>query len=136
MEGNSLAHYGILGMKWGVRKDPSKAGRKATNKLRKIDAKRRNAEAQSHGYTTVASKARLDARMSVTREQRKENKKTAKLADKLAKKSMKQASAYAKKGEKWASKMTEILGNTKMNDISKLDIDFASSYGFDYKYKR
>ena len=31
-----LAHYGVLGMKWGVRHDPKKAYQKATNKRDKL----------------------------------------------------------------------------------------------------
>lgn len=37
--GNELMHYGVLGMKWGVRKNPSKAYSKATGKQTKLDQK-------------------------------------------------------------------------------------------------
>lgn len=36
---NELYHYGVKGMRWGVRKNPDKAYSKASNKLRKLDAK-------------------------------------------------------------------------------------------------
>lgn len=39
MDEEYLAHYGVLGMKWGVRKDPRKAYARATKKYNKLEKK-------------------------------------------------------------------------------------------------
>lgn len=36
---SQLEHYGVLGMKWGVRKNPSKAYNKAARKKQRLDMK-------------------------------------------------------------------------------------------------
>ena len=36
---NELRHYGVLGMKWGVRRNSSKTYAKASKKLSKLDKK-------------------------------------------------------------------------------------------------
>ena len=37
MSGCEIAHYGVKGMKWGVRRNPSRAFVKASRKARKLD---------------------------------------------------------------------------------------------------
>lgn len=39
-EETDVEHYGVLGMKWGVRKDPDKAYSKSINKLKSLESKR------------------------------------------------------------------------------------------------
>lgn len=40
----SLAHYGVMGMKWGVRHDREKAYRKASKKADRLNARAKKAE--------------------------------------------------------------------------------------------
>lgn len=46
-----LAHYGVLGMKWGVRHDPKRAYSKATKKKTKLESKASNAQSKAQKKT-------------------------------------------------------------------------------------
>ena len=91
-EGQYLEHYGVLGMKWGVRKDPHSAYQKATEKRRKLERRATRALSKSvkANSTLVKAKRKYEVNQDA--------------ADKYSKKAAKakDASKSARKGEKAA----------------------------------
>lgn len=69
---NEIVHYGVLGMKWGVRKDRRKSGTSASSKVRKAAAKTRGA-AKKVRKNLDASKAEEHIRVRTLQKKRTSN---------------------------------------------------------------
>lgn len=98
MNNEYLIHYGVLGMKWGVRKNPQKAFSKAQKKYARIRAK-------ASALKTKAAKKR-DRLYLIPRDPETYSRKLHKISMMEAK-----ASRFTKKGDKWLSEMDKVFAD-------------------------
>lgn len=61
-DGADILHYGVLGMKWGRRKNPSKAFRKASVKADRLHKRTERLSAKADRREAKAAKARQNAK--------------------------------------------------------------------------
>lgn len=132
MSEETLSHYGVLGMKWGVRKKTENSGGVG---LRSIEEKKKIGEAVN---ADAFRKERAKAEKAAEKEQKKhgsELKKAAKAAASAAKKaasaakkgakaaSQKHAANKAARAEKAAERARKKVENQKLKDARKAEAD-------------
>lgn len=105
-----LQHYGVLGMKWGVRRDASKAYTKAVQKKKRLDDK-------SAKYSVKAAKKQLSATKKLSKAtsmgEMKKGLKVQVKANKLNRK----AAKYQNKGRKWVSSMDKTFAEYEIKRV-------------------
>lgn len=128
MNYNELKHYGVLGMKWGVRHDrSSSAFRKASKKANKYRRKADKNSALSSKYEAKAHKQATSKALKILYGRDTRDRLSGKRL-RLSENRSKKASKYTKKYNKWTSKMSEAFSNVKVSDISERDLQIGSNY--------
>lgn len=115
-----LKHYGVVGMKWGVRKDPSKAYGRASRKLNRLKA--REAKKTVKAVKKRAKADKLGARWAgwgwgdVTK------------ASKAAYRAERKQRKATIKAAKWEQHMSKAFKDVKISEISDKDLRVGSNY--------
>ena len=143
---DQLEHYGVLGMKWGVRKDANKAYAKASKKLGKLDTKILKARKKQARAEQVSAKKEKSAALKLAYADTKRKQVNAqKAARKAAKaklkeiKTTKKAEKRLKKAITWYEKMDAVFKNTTLTNVSEADAALGERYlemAFQYRRTR
>lgn len=139
---SELMHYGVLGMKWGIRKNPDKAYAKASSKLRKLDKKLTKKNAKTSKLLLKASKKMNKAftgsakvsgfgdsetANSVQVINLKKQKKAEKVLTKYYK-ALYRSDKAKKKAYSWYDKVAKTFEGVELKNIRQEDIDLGYAY--------
>lgn len=115
--GNELMHYGVLGMKWGKRKNPSSAFGKSAEKADKLRRKISKTEVKLDKASNKLTKYNQRG------DQDKANRAAAKV-NRVGQKLQKRTA----KSQKWEKAMSKTFNKTKMSDITQKDLIKGRDY--------
>lgn len=133
-----LLHYGVLGMKWGVRNNPSKAFSKASRKADKLqnkansnNAKYQKASMKESKYNAKYSKASYKNLKNNSDRSKTKMDKVSKKYNNVANKSAEYALKYresSQKADNWINDMKNVFSNVNYSDIDNESAAVGKNY--------
>ena len=122
-----LTHYGVLGMKWGVRKNPERAYSKASSKVGKLKKKASKLEVRADRVNVKLNRAKK--RLSKANDENREERQSE--VDRLQEARDSKASRSKQASDKyksWSKSMDKTFGKINFDDIPDDDIDAGKDY--------
>lgn len=110
-----LEHYGVQGMKWGVRKDPDMAYARASKKLSELDKKVVGAEAKISKANQKSLKKRQKSDTAILFKKHKARKAAQSIRD--INRAHLNLQRKAAKAEKWYKSMENVFRDVKLSDV-------------------
>lgn len=123
---NELEHYGVLGMKWGVRKDPDRAYEKAGQKLSKIDRKANTFSIKGAAREQVAAKKQRRASGALLFPKTKA--KAASRATRRALKTYQRSQEQQIKAYRWNEQMKKAFKDVKVSNLNPKYVSLGEKY--------
>lgn len=117
-DSNYLAHYGVLGMKWGIRHNYEKAWNKAVKKRNKLWNK--GVKPLSKALSIRNKGTRLASVVGYSPGRQSHIAVMSPKNQKKYDKYMSKTERYTKKALAWEKKMEGVFGNTKMSEIGNI----------------
>lgn len=121
-----LEHYGVLGMKWGVRKDPDRAYERAGAKLTKLDRKvdKLNLKGSKREQKAVKKQRKASSAILFPRyKARRASKATRKALKRYQKAQEKQIKAY-----RWNEEMKRAFKGVKVKNLNQDYVKLGEKY--------
>lgn len=127
-----LMHYGVLGMKRGIRKDSSLAFRKASKKANRLDAKQQRLGNEStkanHKLEKDIDRRANGSILAKGDDDHDKLSKNAKAKSIKADDIRQKYNAARLESQKWELKMEKAFANVNVSDISNEDLEYGKRY--------